>query len=78
MATLGELVVYPNPATRILNLRVPGAAARYRVISTLGLTVLEGSLKRHGQLNIAGLPTGHYQLQVTTAAGRSVRKFIKQ
>ncbi|MFD2785136.1 IPT/TIG domain-containing protein [Hymenobacter rubripertinctus] len=75
----GELVLYPNPATRELNLRVPATAVRYRVISVLGSTVLEGAVTNGAaRLDVTGLPTGLYQLEVTTEGGWSMRKFIKQ
>ncbi|RYU77724.1 choice-of-anchor D domain-containing protein [Hymenobacter persicinus] len=70
--------VFPNPARTELHVLLP-ATAHYRVLSTVGSVVLEGNSANGGAtLNVASLPAGMYQLEVTSAAGRVVRKFIKE
>ncbi|MBD2716340.1 choice-of-anchor D domain-containing protein [Microvirga sp. STR05] len=73
-----ELALYPNPTRASLTLVAPATAATYRVISTVGSVVLEGQAPTGtATLDVAKLPAGLYQLEVTSAAGRTVRKFTK-
>lgn len=73
-----ELVLYPNPAHDELYLQYPSGPSRYRVLSLPGQVVLEGSAPTgSATLNLASLPAGLYQLELTSDAGRMVRKFIK-
>lgn len=74
-----ELALYPNPARTELQVVAPAAQATYRILSTIGTVVLEGKMATGtATLNVASLPAGLYHLEVTTAAGRVVRKFTKQ
>ncbi|QNH63611.1 T9SS type A sorting domain-containing protein [Hymenobacter sediminicola] len=73
-----ELALYPNPTRASLTLVAPATAATYRVISTVGSVVLEGQAPTGtATLDVAKLPAGLYQLEVTSGAGRTVRKFTK-
>ncbi|GAA3925346.1 T9SS type A sorting domain-containing protein [Hymenobacter algoricola] len=73
-----EVSLYPNPARAELHLRVP-AAATYRVLNALGSVVLTGSVAEGAAtLPVAQLPAGLYHVEVTSGAGRVVRKFIKE
>ncbi len=79
IAAPGELVLYPNPVSRVLYLQLPAAGAHYRIIGALGSTVLEGTAPDgSAQVDMGTLPAGLYQLEVTTGASRSIRQFIKQ
>ncbi|WBO82769.1 T9SS type A sorting domain-containing protein [Hymenobacter yonginensis] len=74
-----ELALYPNPAHTELQVVAPAPEATYRVLSTIGAVLLEGRTSTgSAALNVASLPAGLYHLEVTTAAGRVVRKFTKQ
>lgn len=75
-----EVLLYPNPARTELNLRVPGAGTvRYRVLNMLGAVMLEGAAPAGtATLNVAALPASLYQLETVSAAGRVVRKFVKE
>lgn len=74
-----ELAIYPNPTRGELSLQVPGGAARYRVLSLIGRVVLEGQAPTGSTtLELVSLPAGLYQLEVISAAGRVVRKVVKE
>jgi len=74
-----EVSLYPNPAQRELHLVLPAAGAHYRVLSLTGAVVLQGTaFASTTTLDVTSLPAGLYQLEVTSAAGRTTRKFIKQ
>ncbi|WBA43574.1 T9SS type A sorting domain-containing protein [Hymenobacter canadensis] len=74
-----ELSLYPNPAHTELQVVAPAPEATYRVLSTIGAVMLEGKTSTGtATLNVAALPAGLYHLEVTTAAGRVMRKFTRQ
>ncbi|MBC8085507.1 MAG: T9SS type A sorting domain-containing protein [Hymenobacter sp.] len=74
-----ELALYPNPARTELHLVAPTVNARYRVLNGLGRVVLEGAAPTGtATLNLTRLSAGLYQLEVTSAAGRLVRKFVRE
>jgi hypothetical protein len=74
-----ELAFYPNPVRTELQVVAPEAEATYRVLNTIGNVALAGKTSTGiATLNVASLPAGLYHLEVITAVGRVVRKFIKQ
>ncbi|UOG74504.1 PA14 domain-containing protein [Hymenobacter tibetensis] len=78
-ASAMEVALYPNPTRSELNLKVPSLHASYRVLDQLGRSVLEGAAPAGtAVLNVQALPAGLYHLEITTPAGRVVRKFVKQ
>ena len=75
-----SLVIYPNPASEQLNLRLPASQKvnGVRVFSVSGAQVMsqEGELE---WLDIKSLPTGVYVVEVRTLTGNVLRqRFIKQ
>jgi len=79
VATGKVLTLFPNPAHAELHLVAPAANAHYRVLSLLGSVMLQGQAPNGtATLDVTTLPAGLYQLEITSAAGRVVRKFTKQ
>ncbi|WP_196282125.1 T9SS type A sorting domain-containing protein [Hymenobacter jeongseonensis] len=78
-AGLGELTVYPNPATDQLMASLPAAAGRtYRVVNALGQVLAQGSADAaNPSVDVRRLAAGTYFLEMHTAAGRQVRRFVK-
>ncbi|MBT2556816.1 T9SS type A sorting domain-containing protein [Hymenobacter sp. ISL-91] len=75
----GEMRVYPNPVLTKLTVELPAAGGRYRILSMLGGTLMAGELfDSKAELDMTTLPTGLYQLEISTPAGREMRKIIKQ
>ncbi len=79
LAASAEWQLYPDPTSTELTLVAPVAVINYRVISLAGHVVLVGEAPSGtAVLDVAALPAGMYQLEVTTAAGSQIRKFLKQ
>lgn len=72
--------LFPNPAHNLLTFRLPyNGVAKYRILASTGQTLQNGqSTSGSTTLDISGLPAGFYYLEIATAEGRMVRKFIKQ
>ncbi|MGI4832287.1 MAG: lamin tail domain-containing protein [Janthinobacterium lividum] len=74
----GELALSPNPTTGQLHFVVE-VAGSYTVRSVLGQEVLRGTTAPGpNQLEASQLPAGVYLLELRTAAGRQVRRFVKE
>jgi hypothetical protein len=73
----GKLVVYPNPATAIVNIKLSGYAGQlnYCVTDMAGKTVMCG---KGNALNMDGLANGMYLLYVTNDKSVFYSKLIKQ
>ncbi|SET04061.1 Por secretion system C-terminal sorting domain-containing protein [Hymenobacter actinosclerus] len=79
VAAPGEVRAYPNPVKSALTVELPTAGGRYRIISLLGSVLMAGEMPASmAVLDMTGLPAGLYQLEITTPAGRDIRKIIKQ
>ena len=68
--TTGGTHIFPNPAKSVLKVALPAGAnsVPYRIISTDGKVVLQGSMSNQenfGQISVAGLASAVYFLQVT-------------
>jgi hypothetical protein len=61
-----EVKVFPNPATDVLTLEMPGYTAEndYQIISLLGKTLLTGKLYNRITIDIRELPAGQYILRL--------------
>ena len=71
--------VLPNPATEILNIKSKRSLVELRLLDMRGRTVLAENLaaKRH-TINLNGIPTGIYLLEVIDREGRrATERFIK-
>jgi Secretion system C-terminal sorting domain len=78
---LNAVKLYPNPVTNILNLQLPDTdnfeMQKVFIINMLGQTVYSGAGKTTA-IDVSSLPTGMYQLVLTTDKGDWNGKFIKQ
>lgn len=77
VATQQELKVYPNPATSVLYISLPGKAA-YQLHNVIGRNMITGSFSGHVQVNISHLPAGVYMLKVNSPSGVAIQKILKQ
>ncbi len=76
------MLLYPNPAERLLNIDVPGAEGPLQIEAHALDGRLVASTRSQGlrcSLTVGHLSAGLYSLQVTSADGRTTnRLFIKQ
>lgn len=72
--------LFPNPAQRQLTFRVVcDGPTQYRMLAATGQVVRRGQISTAiTTLDISDLPTGLYYLEVESAQGRRVHKFMKQ
>ena len=73
-----DVTIYPNPASRIVNLRTAEAIGSVSVYNAIGQQVMlrEGN-GNSMQLDLYGLANGHYTMRIVTTDGRVAnRKFI--
>jgi hypothetical protein len=72
-------MVYPNPASDILNVSNDEAISRVIVTNLLGQTVMnvEGSSNTM-QINVSQLPQGNYVLLVSSGTGTASVKIARQ
>ncbi|OGX84617.1 lamin tail domain-containing protein [Hymenobacter glacialis] len=75
----GELTVYPNPASDRITAVVPAAEGRtYRVLNSLGQVLDRGrAAEANPSVDVRRLPAGTYFLELNSATGRMVRRFVK-
>jgi hypothetical protein len=66
------LVVYPNPATSAVGLRLKNAVQSASLISTQGVRRVVPV--QSNSVDVSGLPTGVYLLEVQTTAGQVLRQ----
>lgn len=76
--TLSQVSVYPNPATTVLNVKLPSnvEVTSSSLTDMLGRTT--GVVYANGEMNIAGLSQGVYFLNLNTNFGTYTQKFVKQ
>lgn len=74
---VGEVAVFPNPASSWLYLKLPAEEAWVRIIDMQGKTVLEQQISGVKRLNIADLPAGKYAASITMKNGQATRLFVK-
>lgn len=69
--------IYPNPASEVLNIKLPTIAALQKVIiyNSVGQKVLEAN---SGTIAIEALATGVYPITIETSEGTIHKKFIKK
>ena len=72
-----KLTIYPNPATRFVNVQVSGEAA-VRIIDLKGTVITEQSFTNEIELNVENLKESIYLMEIRNAEGVSVRKLIKK
>ena len=76
----GNVLVYPNPATDQLTIRVAGRTSKADVTVTdlLGRTVLKGTSDAAGNFSLRTLPSGNYVVLVQDGATLTSHKISKQ
>ena len=76
------LKVYPNPASDVLNISVPGLNGNQnsiRVVDMKGTVMMEEKITRSlQQINISRLPKGVYMLKLVNGDKTTTSKFIKE
>lgn len=71
--------LYPNPATDRIRFEQPArTSGDLRIMDVTGRTVEGWSMDEEGQLNIAALPPGLYQLQARYSDRLSLGRFVKE
>ncbi len=80
IASLGNVKVYPNPATNLLTIAGLAAGSTASILSVVGQTVLRADIRSGREtINISSLPAGTYTLLLTTADGASgAMRFTRQ
>ncbi|MBP7409893.1 MAG: T9SS type A sorting domain-containing protein, partial [Flavobacteriales bacterium] len=74
-----HMVLYPNPCTHELFLA--GGALEEETLSILdasGRVVLELAQPVSGNIDVSGLASGHYAVQMVNSTGRRTARFVKQ
>lgn len=78
----GETKVFPNPASNVLNISIPGALspkATAQVMDVNGKAVLTQNINGNQEaINISNLPKGVYMLRIKNGTKETVSRFSKQ
>ncbi|MBE9575979.1 reprolysin-like metallopeptidase [Flavobacterium proteolyticum] len=70
--------LYPNPVKGdVLNISDFEGEASYRIFSAMGQDLGNGKVENNA-INVGHLATGTYMIEVTTANGTNMKRFIKQ
>ncbi len=69
------VVVYPNPATDMLNINSNGEVTNVRLINTVGQVVFD---QVTNQINVSELESGVYFIQIDTKNGSTTQKILIQ
>ncbi len=75
-AALAQVSVYPNPASDVLNIKVPSSVELNGVVLYDVLGKAANVTLSNGQINVASLSRGMYILNVSTSAGTLTEKVI--
>nr|WP_242582847.1 T9SS type A sorting domain-containing protein [Hymenobacter telluris] len=69
---------FPNPTTGLVTLNAALGTVKYRVLNTLGQTVLTGEAQGGNTVDMQSLRTGAYFLELQSASGRTVQRFMRE
>ena len=70
--------LYPNPVKGdVLNISDFEGEASYRIFSAVGQDLGNGKVENN-TINVGNLANGTYMIEVTTAKGTNMKRFIKQ
>jgi hypothetical protein len=70
--------LYPNPVKGdVLNISDFEGEASYRIFSAMGQDLGNGKVENN-TINVGNLANGTYMIEVTTANGTNMKRFIKQ
>ena len=72
-----NILIYPNPTKHMLYLKLSEGIdiSSYRIINILGQEVMAGRLDSYYRINVSGLPSGSYFIQVQSQRGLLRQKF---
>jgi hypothetical protein len=77
-AVARSLHIYPNPTNNLLNIALDAqeqGAMKVEIMNTIGQQVYAGEEPKHSaQINVSGLSSGIYFVEITTATNRFIRK----
>ncbi|WP_345126181.1 T9SS type A sorting domain-containing protein [Hymenobacter antarcticus] len=73
-----ELAVYPNPSAGIVTLPAALGDVRYRLLNTIGQTLLSGQATGNDQLDLSKLAKGTFFLELTGEAGRTTQRLVRE
>lgn len=71
----GTVVVYPNPATDVLNIRSEMKIVAIQIVDLSGVVVANGI---ENSISVADLAAGMYVVNVITEAGLATQSFVKK
>ncbi|UOQ52418.1 T9SS type A sorting domain-containing protein [Hymenobacter cellulosivorans] len=71
-------MAYPSPTYDVLNLPATMVGTPYRVFNPLGQTLLEGKVPATGAVNVQGLRSGGYFLEVGAGVNRVTQRFARE
>jgi hypothetical protein len=74
--SFADLKLYPNPASDVLNIELKEAAT-IKIFNSNGQAVISQAVSNN-QVDISSLPSGLFNMMITTDKGNTVRKFVKQ
>ena len=71
--------IYPVPTKRYLKIHLEGTELkRLRLFDLNGQVLMHTDKLVDGQIDLIGLPEGHYLLELVTDNGRVIRRIIKK
>lgn len=72
---VNNMLIYPNPAENILNVRSDKPISEIRIINTLGQVLYQQTTAtNHHQIDVSNLQKGLYLIQCVTPSGTEIRK----
>ena len=74
--SLDHLTVYPNPVKNILHIDGIQEMVRFRLLNSMGQSLMEGESDSNILINAKTLGQGLYFLEITNSLGMSTRKII--
>ncbi len=74
-----SIILYPNPATKVLNIQSETVITSIEIINVLGqsLMSIRGTSNKE-QLNVSNMSSGNYFVKINTAGSSSVYQIIKE
>ena len=73
-----SVAIYPNPTKRDLYLSIPQHGAHVRVCNAIGCEVLSKDVSTGSELNVSSLPSGIYEIEISSGDYHSTQRFVKE
>ncbi len=74
----GSTIVYPNPAGDELTVQTDGTFPNATITNSIGQVMMEQQLdKKQQRINISSLAAGMYYINISSAQGNEILKFVK-